>query len=231
MTKATEGLRGPPAVWTAFAQQGRWKNWVMVGQLVTVLFLSAVCMTIAQKPPDIVVVAEDGQGTYVDSASSSKALQSFLREQRGKASDVTLRAFSERFVRLTAGINSTTFDEAWAEALSLMVAPLAAKMSEEATSQKLLETYRLAQVRSTLDFDALDVVERRGEKTHVRVKVRRRKEKLMGGAPSEDVLLVDLALMDVPRSRQHPDGLEVLEWRSSTVAPSDSPSAEPKVSP
>lgn len=214
----TAALRGPPAVWAAFAQQGRWKNWVLAGQFLVIAFLLLVCMSIAQKPADIIVVGEDGSGTYVEASSSTAALQSFLREQRGKASDVTLRAFTQRFVRLTAGVNSTTIDEAWAEALTLMVGPLAQKMQAEATAQKLLETYRLSSVRTALDFVAIDVIERRAEKTHVRVRVRRHKEKLVGGSGSDDVLQVDLVLLDVPRSRVHPDGLEVLDWRSGPAA-------------
>lgn len=224
--KAPAALRGPPAVWTAFAQQGRWKNWVLAGQFLVIAFLLTVCVSIANKSPDIIVVAEDGAGAYVESSVASAALQSFLREQRGKASDVTLRHFTERFVRLTAGINSTTIDESWAEALTLMVAPLESKMREEATSQKLLETYRLAQVRTALDFQAIDVVERRQGKTHVRARVARHKEKLVGGGASDDILQVDLVLLDVPRSRQHPDGLEVLDWRSGP-AEAPAPPASP----
>ena len=218
-------------MWTAFAQQGRWKNWVLIAQLLVIAFLLAVSVSIAQQPPDIVVVAENGEGTYVESSVASTALQSFLREQRGKASDVTLRVFTERFVRLTAGINSTTIDESWAEALTLMVAPLGNKLRDEAVSQKLLETYRLAQVRTTLDFEAIDVVERRAGKTHVRAKVRRHKEKLVGGGGSDDLLQVDLVLLDVPRSRQHPDALEVLDWRSGPVELPSPPSADPTPSP
>lgn len=215
--KPTAALRGPPAVWAAFAQQGRWKNWVLAGQFLVIAFLLAVCVSIAHQSPDVIVVAEDGAGTYVESSVASSALQSFLRDQRGKASDVTLRVFTERFVRLTAGINSTTIDESWSEALTLMVGPLATKMREEAISQKLLETYRLAQVRTALDFQAIDVVERRAGKTHVRARVARHKEKLVGGGGSDDILQVDLVLLDVPRSRQHPDALEVLDWRSGPV--------------
>lgn len=220
-------LRGPPAVWTAFAMQGRWKNWVLAGQFLVIAFLLAVNLAIAQKSPDIIVVGQDGRGTYVDASVASSELSSFLREQRGRASDVTLRVFTERFVRLTAGINSTTIDESWNEALSLMVAPLGAKMREEAASQKLLETYRLAQVRTTLDFHSIDVVERRGGKTHVRARVVRHKEKLVGGGGSDDILQVDLVLLDVPRSRQHPDALQVLDWRTGPApTPSPSPSAD-----
>lgn len=222
--KSPAAVGGPPAVWTAFALQGRWKNWVLVGQFLVIAFLLFACITIANKPPDIVVVAEDGAGAFVEASVASAALQSFLREQRGKASDVTLRFFTERFVRLTAGINSTTVDESWAEALALMVGPLATKMRDEAVSQKLMETYRLAQVRTALDFQAIDVVERRAGKTHVRARVSRHKEKLVGGGGSDDALQVDLVLVDVPRSRQHPDGLEVLDWRTGPVDPATAPS-------
>ena len=225
--KPTAALRGPPAVWTAFAQQARWKNWVLAGQLFVITCLVVVCLALAQRPPDIIVVAEDGQGTYVSAEASTRALQSFLREQRGKASDVTIRAFTQRFVRLTAGVNSTTVDESWAEAMSLMVAPLAAKMEQEAAAQKLLETYRLAQVRTVLDFEALDVVERRREKTHVRARVRRHKEKLVGGGGSDDSLQVDLVLIDVPRSRSHPDGLAILDWRSGPFEPTPAQPSSP----
>lgn len=212
----TAPLKGPPAVWLAFAQQGRWKSWVLLGQLVVILALVLVVLAVASRQPDIIVVAQDGQGTYVPSSVANAGLRDFLRQQRGKASDVTLLAFSERFVRLTAGVNSTTVDESWQEALGMMQAGLAQRMAAEASAQKLLETYHLAQVRTALRFEAVELVERRGEKSHVRTRVARRKEKLMGGGAgaSDDVLQVDLVLVDVPRSRAHPDGLEVLDWRS-----------------
>jgi len=118
-------------------------------------------------------------------------------------------------VRLTAAINSTTIDESWAEALSLMVAPLSQKIQSEAQAQKLLETYRLAQIRTELTFTSVEVIERRGDKTHVRARIQRHKEKLVGtGVGSDDALQVDLVLLNVPRGRAHPDGLEVLDWRS-----------------
>lgn len=220
MKKSSSTVAGPPAIWVAFARQGAWKSWVLAGQFAVIVLLLAICVAIAQKPPDIIVVGEDGKGTYVESTVSSAALQSWLREQRGRASDVTLRAFTERFVKLTVGVNSTTVEEAWAEATGLMVAPLAKRLNEEAQAQRLFETYRLAAVRTALDFKAIDVVERRSDKTHVRVQVARHKEKLVGGGTaSDDLVQVDLVLMDVPRSRRHPDGLEVLDWRSGPVAP------------
>jgi hypothetical protein len=210
-----KSLSHPPAVWTAFATQARWKNWVLAGQLACIIFLTAVCLTVARKPPDIIVVGETGTSTFVSAMTSSAALQDFLRQQRDKASDVTLLAFTTRFVKLTAAINSTTVDESWAEALTMMAAPLATRVAEEAKTQKIVETYRLAKLRSALEFREVNLMERRGDKAHVRVRVARHKELLMGdGGAADDSLLIDLVLVDVPRSRQHPDGLEVLDWRS-----------------
>lgn len=211
-------VKGPPAIWAAFAAQGRWKNWVIVAQLMCNGIMAVAFVGVVTRQPDVVVVGEDGSGTYVPTLASTKALQDFLREQRAKPTDITLLSFTQRFVRLTAGVNSTTIDESWAEALDLMTAPLAAKMKQEAASQKLLETYRLASMRSTLQFTAAELVERRGEKSHVRVRVSRTKEKLTGGGVSEDALQVDLVLVEVPRSRLHPDGLEVFDWHSAPVS-------------
>lgn len=165
-------LKGPPAVWAAFATQGRWKNWLLLGQLLVNLAFLLVLLVIAQRPPDVIVVGQDGQGAYVPSAASSAALADFLRQQRGKPSDLTVLAFTQRFVRLTAGVNSTTVDEAWTEALSMMMAPLAERMLAEAKAQKMLEAYRLAQIRTSLDFASIDLVERRGDKAHVRVRLK-----------------------------------------------------------
>jgi 4-amino-4-deoxy-L-arabinose transferase-like glycosyltransferase len=227
-------LRGPPAVWTAFALQGRWKNWVLAGQLLLNLALVLAVLEVAQTPPDVVVVSEDGEGTFVERGVAGGALQDFLRVQRGRASDLTLLAFTQRFVRLTAAVNSSTVEEAWDEALGMMVAPLATRVKAEAEAQRMLETYRLAQVRTLLDFLSVELVERRGDKAHVRTRARRLKEKLMGGGASQDVLQVDLVLLEVPRTRAHPDGLEVLDWRSAPDATTDagaSPAASPSPAP
>jgi len=220
---APDTQRGPPAIWTAFAMQGRWKNWLLVGQLLVIVLLIIIVYSLATRPADVIVVAEDGQGTYVSASATTAALRSFLAEQRGKASDLTIRAFTERFVRLTSAINSTTVGDNWTEALGLMVPPLAQKLDTESKAQKMLETYRLAQVKTTIKFEKLELVERRPDKAHVRAVIRRSKEKLTGGAASEDMLQVDLVLADVPRSARLPDGLEVLDWRSAAVAPAEAP--------
>lgn len=217
----------PPAVWTAFATQARWKNWVLLGQQLLIALLVYACIVFARTTPDVVVVAEDGLGTWVDGRTSPRALDDFLKEQRNRPSELTLLAFTQRFIRLAAGVNSTTIDQAWPEALSMMNAGLAAKLKADAESSKLIETYQLAQIRTVLAFDAVELVERVGQKSHVRATVSRTRQKLVSGSTpaTEDIIQVDLILVEVPRSRIHPDGLEVLDWRSSP-APKPSPRDE-----
>lgn len=221
MSDADARLRGPPAIWAAFAAQGRWKNWVLAAQLLVILVQAGLSVAVALKPPDIIVVEkETGDSTYVPAGLGTAALQDWLRQQRGRAADITVLSFARRFIRLTAAVNSSTIEEAWAESLGMMVAPLAKKVAEEAAKAKLLDSYRLAQVRTSLEFGDLRLVERRGDRAHVRATVARRREHLVGGgdgSASEDTLQVDLVLVDVARSAQHPDGLEVLDWHSAPL--------------
>ncbi len=213
-------LSGPPAIWSAFASQGRWKNWALGAQFLLNAFLLLVCLNIAKTQPDIVVVSDDGQGHYVESSAVSKELISYLRTLRNRPSDLTVLAFTQRFIRLTAAVNSATVDESWPEALAMMAPPLRDKMAAEAKEQKLLETYRLAQVRTGVTFDDFVLVERHEEKCHVRALLHRAREKLAGGAaPTTDALQVDLVLAETPRSRNRPDGLEILDWRTTPVTP------------
>ena len=209
-------LKGPPAVWAAFVTQARWKNWVLLGQLLIIAFLVAVCLELATRPPDVVVVSETGDSTYLPANATNRALLDFVRNQRQVATATTIVAFTRRFVTATAAVNSSTIDEAWSEALQMMAAPLAEKVDQDAKAAKLLETYRLAQVRTTLAFKGIELVERRGEKALVRATVLRHRERLIGGRDgSDDGLVVQLVLVDVPRSSRHPDGLEVFDWRTS----------------
>lgn len=210
----------PPAVWTAFASQGRWKNWVMVGQLLLLALMSQVCLRLARTEPDVVVVDGLGESHYVERSVATAPLLDWLKEQRGEASDITIEAFARRFLRATAAPNSTMLDAQWAEALSMMAVPLAERVDAEARSQKLLETYRLAQVRTHLDVQALDVVERHGTQLHLRARLSRRRESLLSAtaAVGVDSQQVDMILAVVPRSRLRPDGLMVVEWRTTPLA-------------
>lgn len=211
----------PPAVWTAFATQARWKNWVMGGQLLLIALLVLVCFALAKRESDVIVVDDTGRSHYVERTASSDALVRFLDGERKRASDLTLSAYAERFVRLTSGVNSATIEESFAEALTFLAAPLAEKIAAEAKQQKLVETYRLAQIRTQLTVDDVQLVERRGDKAHVRVLLTKQKTKLFDSAtvgPSE-TQVVDLILVDVPRTRRRPDGLEILEWHTAPRSP------------
>jgi hypothetical protein len=196
-------LSAPPAVWTAFAAQGRWKNWVMAGQLVALVALVQVCFALARVSPDVIVVDDTGASRYVERTVSSDALVRFLDTERRRPTDLTLVAFTERFVRLTAGVNSATIQESWTEALSMMALPLAGRISEEAREQKLIETYRLAQIRTTVAINDVQLVERKGDKALVRLVVTRQRTKLFSSdnvGPAE-TQTVDLVLAEVPRRR------------------------------
>lgn len=218
----------PPAIWTAFAAQGRWKNFVMVGQLLLLALLTQVTLKLARTEPSVVVVDERGEGHFVERGVASEALLAFLAEQRGAPSDLTLTAFTRRFLNAALAPNSTTLEEQWSESLSMMAAPLAAKMDAEARAQKLFETYRLAQVKTRLEVLSLDVLERHGDKVHLRARVLRTRESLHSPAAalSVDAQQVDLVLATVPRTRSRPDGVMVVEWRTTPVE-SQSPSAQP----
>lgn len=220
-TTSPKRALGPPAVWAAFAAQGRWKNWVMVVQLGLLALFTQVCFALARVEPDVIVVDDQGSSRYVERTVTSEALVRFLNTERKRPTDLTLAAFTERFVRLTSGVNSATIDESWSEALSMMALPLAEKVGAEAKAQKLVETYRLAQIRTTLVFDDVQLMERKGEKAHVRALLTRQRLKLFSPesvGPAE-AQIVDLILAEVPRTRRRPDGLEVLEWHAGAKSP------------
>jgi hypothetical protein len=205
----------PPAVWSAFAAQGRWKNWVLLGQLGCLLFLMSVCLRLAKTEPDVVVVGPDGKGEYVQRSVATAQLLRFLAEQKSLPSDLTALAFTRRFVKATLQVNSTTFAEDWSEALGMMAPPLREKFLKETKEQKLVEANQLLQVQTRLVFDDVLLVERNGQLTRVRVLAQRDRSRLLeaGAAPTHDALQVELVLNAVRRTPEHPDGLEVLEWR------------------
>lgn len=215
----------PPAIWAAFASQGRWKNWVLLGQLLCLALLMAVCLKLARTEPDVVVVGPEGTGEYVRRSVATAELLRFLDEQKRQPSDLTVLAFTRRFVKATLQVNSTTFADDWAEALALMAPTLKARLGQEATTQKLVEANQLMQVRTRLAFDDVLVVERRPQLFHVRALVQRERTRLFndGSSPVQDALQVELVLSVSRRTPERPDGLEVLEWR---VGPRPKPDAD-----
>ena len=224
----------PPAVWAAFARQGAWKNWVLLGQLGIIALLIVVNTRMATRAPDVVVVGPDGESQYLDRSVASDALLRFIQEQKNQPSDVTVTHFTREFLGKALAINSSTVEAAWPEALAMMAPSLRERLEKETSAQKLVETYRLAQVRTSLAFEELVLVERTSELLHVRATLARTKTGLLDGrATTTDRLHVDIVEKVVPRSPGRPHGLEVLEWRlksaSEDAAADAAPSAAEKV--
>lgn len=217
--KAVNG--SPPAIWAAFAAQSAWKSWVMVAQLAIITLLIIANVSLAKREPDVVVVGPDGKSTYVQRTLAGAALTRFLAEQKGRPSDITLLRFSRRFLELSLAINSTTIEEAWAESLSLLTPGLREQMEREAAKQKLVESYKLAQVKTELVINELQVIEAATDFIHVRAEVTRKKTSLAEGGPSPllERLQVELIEEVVPRSFERPDGLEIADFRVEVSAP------------
>ncbi|MHB8876860.1 MAG: hypothetical protein ACYC8T_24450 [Myxococcaceae bacterium] len=199
----------PPAVWAAFARQGAWKSWALAALLGLNALLVLVTLRIAKTEPDVVVVDGEGRSTYVQRRVAGDALVRYLAEARQQPSDLTVRHFSAEFLKRALAINSSTVEEAWPEALAMMAPALRARMQQETAQQKLLETYRLAQVRTSLTVEGFELLQRTEALLAVRAQVRREKSRLLDGAEaSADQLVVELVLAVVPRTPERADGLE-----------------------
>jgi hypothetical protein len=204
---------------------------MLVAQLFVIGLLVLANLRLARTDPDVVVVAPDGKSTYVERSVAGDALIRFLAEQKHQPSDVTVVHFTQTFLQASLAVNSSTIDEMWPRALSMMGASLRARLERESAAQKLLETYRLAQVRTELAFEEIALVERTQALMHVRVQLSRRKSRLLDGAPTfTDGVRTELVLRTVPRSPDRPDGLEVAEWRVA-VAGADAGTPSPEVQP
>lgn len=226
--KAARPPGAPPAIWAAFASQGRWKNWVLLAQLLIILLLVLAVLRTSTRPPDVVLVGADGKSDYIPSRVASEALTRWVQEQKQLPSDLTVLHFTKDFIRLVIAVNSATIESTWPTALDLMHQDLRAKMIQEAKAQKLIETYKLARIRTEVAFDDVLVLERTPTLLHVRALVTRTKASLLDDrtAPTVDHLTLDLVERVVARSAARPDGLEVAEWRvESAQAPTPSSAA------
>jgi hypothetical protein len=214
-----------PAIWTAFARAGRWKTWALFASFGLNALLALAAIGFADRTPDVVLVDPTGKSTYVPSGVASEALMRFLQEQRQLPSDVTVAHFTSDFLKAFLGTHSSTAEEGWAEALSAMDASLRSRMAKEASEQKLIETYRLAQMRAELEFEDIQLVERKGSLLNIRALVRRRRVSLVQNQPpQEERLRIELLERVVPRTLARPDGLEVVEYRNELLPKTD-PSA------
>jgi hypothetical protein len=218
----------PTAIWAAFARQSQWKSWFLTASFALNFLLALAAMGFAQRPPDVVLVdSSSGKSTYVGRPAGNEALLAFLQQQRGLPSDVTVTAFTRGFLISFLAVNSSTVEASWGDALSEMAAPLRERMAREAAAQKLLETYKLAGIRTELSFRDVVLLERHQDLFLVRVHLLRKKESLLSGSPlGEDALEVELVEHVVRRSAAHPDGLEIAEYRNRVLPPASPGAAQ-----
>jgi len=204
----------PGAVWDAFARQAAWKNWALI-LLFGLLLLSLLAnVRLAARPPEFVVVENPGgKSTYVRRAVATDALLKFLAEKT-KPPEIAVVRFTRDFVQLAFGINSSTIDANWPQALLMMTEPMRERVNKQTEAAKLLDTYRAAQVRSDLAIEDILLIEQTPTLLHVKTTLSRRKGPIIGGGPfTTDRLAVDLVEANVPVSPDHPDGLAVAEWQ------------------
>lgn len=203
-----------PAVWAAFARASAWKSWMLVVQSLLLLLLIFVNLKVAKTNPDVVVVREsDGQSTYVPQAEAGPALVGFLEEQKSRPSDVSVLCFSRLFLQRMFQINSSTVDEAFEEACTMMDERVAAATRDEYRRDKVLETYRLARMKSRITVDDLVLLEKTPSLLHLKAEVTRKKSALLDDTAnvSTDRLAVELVERIVPRSKRRPYALEIAE--------------------
>jgi len=209
----------PPAIWTAFARQAAWREWVIVSLLALNALTIVAAIRAARRDPDVVVVASDGKSSYLPRSIANEALLRFLAEQKQQPSDVTVVHFTREFLQVMLAINSSTIDGAWTNALNSMGSQLRERFAAAAAEQKLLETYKAAKIRTTLSIESIELIDRTSTLLHVRAHVVRQKGTLLAEGPvDEDRLGVELVERIVPRTSSRPDGLEVVELRITSIA-------------
>jgi hypothetical protein len=219
--------RSPPAIWAALVQQGRWKSWALVLAFGLCALEALVALRLASRPPDVVLVAPDGQGTYLEPSVAGQALLRFLREQRQLPSDVTVLHFTRDFAQRFFALDAATAETAFPEALAMMTPGLRDPIARQARDSKLLEGLRASRTRVALTFEAVDLLEQTEQAVRVRLVLARRTESLdEAKLLSEDRLVVDLLEWIVPRTPAHPDGLVVGQLTSRPLGPNESARGE-----
>jgi len=213
----------PPAVWAAFAAQGRWKSWTIAGLLGLLAIQSLAVARLATRPPEVVLVGAAGEVTPIRQSVATDALLRFLAE-RTRPPDVAIVRFTRDFLHLALAVNSTTVEAAWPAALAMMAPELRARVEREAAEKRLVETWRLAQRKTELDFDEIVLEERTPSLLAIRARLSRRTGPLAEGTgpSSTDRVQVDLVARFATPTLDRPDGLEVVEWRLAPLPVTDS---------
>ena len=125
----------PPAIWTAFARQAAWREWVIVSLLALNALTIVAAIRAARRDPDVVVVASDGKSSYLPRSIANEALLHFLAEQKQQPSDVTVVHFTREFLQVMLAINSSTIDGTWTNALNSMGSQLRERFAAAAAEQ------------------------------------------------------------------------------------------------
>jgi len=208
-----------PAVWAAFAAQGRWKNWVLIVQLFLILTLIYANTSFVKKEPDVVLIQPDGTSVYMERAIVGDSVIRAIHAAKGLPDDLSVQRFSKDFVQLALGVHSATAADSWAAAQERMTLELRTKLGEEYREQRVIETLELAKIRTELEFLSVEVLERTDKFLRVGASVRRTRSSLVdGSSPPADTLRVELILRITRRTPENPDGLEVATFGTKSVA-------------
>lgn len=230
--RSTAAAAPVPAVWAAFAAQGRWKNWVLIVQLFLILTLIYANTSFVKKEPDVVLVSPDGTSVYVERAMVGDSVIEAIHAAKGMPDELSVLRFSKDFVRLVLGVHSATVADSWDAAKQRMTLELRTKLDAEYKAQRVIETFELAKVRTDLEFVETTLLERTDKFLRVRSLVRRERSSLVdGSSPPGDSLHVELILQVVPRTPENPDGLAVTTFGSKPVAEPSKQAATDAVEP
>jgi hypothetical protein len=194
--------------------QASWKSWTIVGLLGLAALIAIAAIRLATRPPEVVLVDGAENATPVRRSVATDALLRFIAE-RTRPAEMTIVRFTRDFLHLALAVNSSTVEANWPAALSMMAPELRARVEAEASTEKLVETWRLAQRKTELVFEEIVLEDRTPTLLAVRATLSRRTASLLEGAgpASADRVQVDLVERIVPPSMDRPDGLEVTEWR------------------
>lgn len=208
----------PPAIWTSFAEQARWKSWALTLLFAVVLVQAIALVVVGKREPDVVLVGSDGKSTYLNRSIAGSELERFLTERRHEPSDVTVLHFTKTFLEAFLAANSSTIEEVLPSALSMLSSGLRLRFGKEAAAEKLVETVKAAHVRTQVYIESLSLEERQGSVLRLRATVRRIKSNLLdAAAPTFDRLEIDLVERVVPRTLERPDGLEIADYANKVL--------------
>ena len=201
----------PPAVWTAFARMGRFRTWGLALSLIANILIALVAIGAFARDPDVVMVDASGKPTYISSAVAGDQLVQWLHQHAGAPTDPEVAWFVRDFLHDFLAINSTTVEDDLVDAMGMMAPRFRSDFAKALAKQNLIKVYTLAAIRSRLDYQTLQIVERKHGHIHVTAQLARTKSSLVKpkAAPVKEELKVDLVLDRVARTPHTPAGLTV----------------------